>query len=80
LTLQALEKTSFTTDATEAAVMDVDDEAAVDRQQLQELVRKQTVEQNKLLKQHTYKLEKDMKELQVKSKSRGRGKGSSGQT
>jgi hypothetical protein len=71
LSLHALEKTTLTTEATANSVMDVDEKEAADRQQLQELIRKQTTEHNKLLKLQLSKLEKEMKQLKVKKHFEG---------
>jgi hypothetical protein len=58
LTLKRLETAHFTKEATEAAIMDVDEDLAADMQQLQELVRKQAEIQTKALKQQISLLEK----------------------
>jgi hypothetical protein len=50
-TLSKIHRSYFTIEATEGAAMEVDDEDATDRQQLQELTRKQSDANTKSLQQ-----------------------------
>jgi hypothetical protein len=59
--LKKLNTEYFTIEATEGATMDVDDEDAADRQQLQELIRKQSEANTKSLQQDLKKLQQQVK-------------------
>jgi hypothetical protein len=61
--LKKLNTEYFTIEATEGATMDVDDKDAADRQQIQELVRKQSEANTKSLQQDRKKLQQQVKDL-----------------
>jgi hypothetical protein len=69
--LKKLNTEYFTIEATEGATMDVDNEDAADRQQLQELVRKQYEANTKSLQQDLKKLQQQVKGLQSSTAKNG---------
>jgi hypothetical protein len=69
--LKKLNTEYFAIEATEGATMDVDDEDAADRQQLQELVRKQSEANTKSLQQDLKKLQQQVKGLQSSTAKNG---------
>jgi hypothetical protein len=74
LELQKLSTSYFTEEATENAQMEVDNEAPADRQQLQELVRKQAQAENKKLVKELNLLKQQLSSLNLEAKNSPRGR------
>ena len=76
ISLKKLSTTHFIEESTNRTLMDIDDEPAVGRENLQELIQKQTVKENKLLHKEMTRLREQVKGL-LKNDTRGRNGGAS---
>jgi hypothetical protein len=72
LELKKLSTSHFTDEATAATQMELDREPSLDHSQLQDLIRRQTKAENKLVLNEISKLQKQLQKLETKKSQRGR--------